>query len=260
MLFLWHHLCNGSVGNKFATLKLIQDKPTVMNKIIAVIAILFSVWGVTAQEINKKDANGQRHGLWKGTYEDTKLPRYEGTFNHGKERGIFKFFENKKGSPLTATRDFSANDGSCMTVFFNEKGQKTAEGKEVDKLRQGEWKFYQENNQLLSTETYDKGKIVGVRKVYFPGKKLAEETTYVNGIKEGPYKRYTEEGVVLEEATYKNNEYQGPVIYRNPENEVVVKGQYKNGKKAGIWQYFENGKIVKEVDMSAKREPAKKAN
>lgn len=228
-----------------------------MKKIILfAVAALFSVTAF-AQDINKKDAKGERHGLWKGMYEDTKLPRFEGTFSHGKETGKFKFFENTKGSPLAATRDFSA-DGSCLTAFYNEKGQKTAEGKEVNKLRQGEWKFYQENNQLLSIENYDKGKIVGIRKVFFPGNIIAEETAYVNGVKDGAYKKYSDNGVVLEEASYKAGEYHGPAVYRNGKNEVVAKGQFKNGKKAGVWQYFEKGKLVKEVDMSAKRKVERK--
>ncbi len=30
------------------------------------------------QDVNKFDENGKRHGLWKGIYEDSKRPRYEG--------------------------------------------------------------------------------------------------------------------------------------------------------------------------------------
>ncbi|MGE4347578.1 MAG: hypothetical protein AB7D46_09215, partial [Flavobacteriaceae bacterium] len=41
------------------------------------------------EKINQFDENGRRHGLWKGFYETTKRPRYEGTFVHGKETGIF---------------------------------------------------------------------------------------------------------------------------------------------------------------------------
>lgn len=230
-----------------------------MKKLISfALTAVFSV-AALAQDVNKKDAKGERHGLWKGTFEDSKLPRYEGTFNHGKETGVFKFYDNTKGSGVVATRDFKG-DGSCYTTFFDEKGQKNAEGKEVNKLREGEWKFYQEKGALLSVENYTKGKITGVRKVYFPGNIIAEETNYVNGLKEGAYKKYTDKGIVLEESLYKNNEYHGPVVYRNTDNVVVVKGQFKNGKKAGIWQYFEKGKLIKEVDMSAKRVPAKKQN
>ena len=31
---------------------------------------------------------------------------------------------------------------------------------------------------------------------------------------------------------------------------TVAKGKYVNGKKKGIWQFFENGKLVSEENMS----------
>ena len=31
---------------------------------------------------------------------------------------------------------------------------------------------------------------------------------------------------------------------------IVSKGQFVNGKKAGIWQFYEKGKLIKEVNMS----------
>lgn len=206
-----------------------------------------------AQDINKMDAAGKRHGIWKGTYEKSKRPRYEGTFDHGKETGTFTFFEDDKTSTLAAKRTFAA-DGSCTTVFFDAKGKKISEGKEVNKLREGEWKFYNEGTEkLISTETYVNGKINGVKKVYFPGGKVAEEVTYVNGIMEGPYKQYNEKGTVLEESVYKNDKLNGPVTYRDARGEVASKGQFVDNRKTGKWQFFEKGKVVKEEDMTNKK-------
>jgi antitoxin component YwqK of YwqJK toxin-antitoxin module len=223
------------------------------NSVIAFVFLFLLNTAAFAQSINKMDAEGKRHGLWKGTYEKSKKPRYEGTFDHGKETGTFKFFEDDKTSSLGATRTFAA-DGSCITTFFDAKGKKISEGKEVNKLREGEWKFYTEGTEkLLSTEPYVNGKINGIRKVYFAGGALAEEATYVNDIKQGPYKQYTEKGIVLEESTYKNNALDGPATFRNAHGEIVNKGQFVANKKAGKWQFFEKGKMVKEEDMSNKK-------
>ena len=49
----------------------------------------------------------------------------------------------------------------------------------------------------------------------------------------------------------KNNEYNGLAIFKDPDGSVVSKGQFVNGKKTGVWQFFEKGKGVKEVNMSA---------
>lgn len=226
-----------------------------INRFIALVSFMLISVGGLAQNINQMDAAGKRHGLWKGTYEKSKKPRYEGTFDHGKETGTFKFFEDNKTSTLAATRTFAA-DGSCITTFFDEKGKKISEGKEVNKLREGEWKFYDANtktDKLLSTEPYVNGKIQGMRKVFFANGALAEESAYVNGVKEGIYKQYTEKGIVLEESTYKNDKLDGPATFRDAHGDVVSKGQFADNKKTGKWQFFEKGKKVREEDMTNKK-------
>ena len=180
---------------------------------------------IFSQEVNKIDAQGKKDGLWKGVYEESKRPRYEGTFDHGKEVGKFVFFDDTKAGTIIATREFNSKDDSCYTIFFNQKGNKVSEGKLV------------------------KGKLEGVRKVFYPNQKIAEETTYKNGIKNGPYKKYAENGIVFEESSYKDNEFDGPAIFRNDANVVVSKGLYKNGKKVGIWEITTKGKTEK-VNMN----------
>jgi len=59
------------------------------------ISLLFSLT-LFSQESNKLDAQGKKEGLWKGIYEESKRPRYEGTFSHGKEIGKFVFFDDTK--------------------------------------------------------------------------------------------------------------------------------------------------------------------
>ena len=68
--------------------------------------------------------------------------------------------------------------------------------------------------------------------------------------KNGFYKKYTENGIVLEESTFKNNLYSGLAVFRDSNGNLVSTGQFVNGKKAGIWQFFEKGKVVKEMNMS----------
>ncbi|WP_284651759.1 toxin-antitoxin system YwqK family antitoxin [Flavobacterium terrisoli] len=211
-----------------------------------------------AQDINKLDESGKKHGLWKGTYEESKRPRYEGTFEHGKEVGMFKFFDDTKVGTVIATRDFSAKDNSCYTIFYNQKNNKVSEGKVVNKQFEGEWKYYHENSpQIMTLENYVNGKLNGVRKVYYQSGKIAEETTYKNGFKEGIYKSYAENDVVMEESNYKNNQLDGPAIYKDATNNVTAQGLYKNGKKVGMWKVLEKGKM-KDVNMNYQNKNFKK--
>jgi antitoxin component YwqK of YwqJK toxin-antitoxin module len=204
-----------------------------------------------SQETNKVDAAGKKDGLWKGTYAESKRPRYEGTFDHGKETGVFKFFDDTKKGDVLATRDFSANDGSSYTVFFDQNKNKVSEGKEIGKAREGEWKYYHKASKvLMAVENYKNGKLEGLKTVYYPNAQIAEEMTYKNGLKEGAYKKIGQDGTLLEESNFVNNEYNGVAVFYDSDKSVASKGKFINGKKAGIWQFYQKGKLVKEVNMS----------
>lgn len=212
------------------------------------ILLLFLVFthSLIAQDLNQVDSQGKKHGLWKGTYADTGRPRYEGTFDHGKETGVFKFYDNTKDGKVIATREFNPKDNSCYTIVYNQNGNKVSEGKLVNRIEEGEWKFYHEDSpQIMTQEFYTKGKLNGIRKVYYKSGKLAEECGYKNGKRDGNYRKLTEEGLVLEESSYKNGEYDGLAIFRTADNKIAAKGNFVKGKKEGIWEMLEKGKLVK---------------
>lgn len=212
-------------------------------------------------DINKLDEKGKKHGLWKGLYEESKRPRYEGTFSHGKEVGVFKFYDDTKAGTIIATREFNPTDNSAYTIFYNQDKNKVSEGKVMNKLFEGQWKYYHHaSNNIMTIENYSKGKLQGIRTVYFPDGKVAEEMNYKNNLKEGLYRKYTEKGIVLEESNFKNNEYHGKAVFRDSEGKIVSSGQFLNGKKSGIWQFFEKGELVKEMNMSFPENATKNKN
>ncbi|MQP52516.1 MULTISPECIES: toxin-antitoxin system YwqK family antitoxin [unclassified Flavobacterium] len=216
------------------------------------LVIIFSAFIANAQDkINQLDDKGNRHGLWRGTHKESNRIRYEGSFNHGKEVGVFKYFDDTKAATTIATRDFSKGDGSCYAVFYDQKGNKVSEGTLANKLPEGEWKYFHfESKQLMSVEFYSKGKLVGVRKVFYKDGTVAEETNYKNGIKEGSSKTYSEKGELLDAHIYKNGQYNGLASYFDGLGNKMYEGNYVNGKRVGIWKFFEKNKVIKEVKAS----------
>ncbi|MDD5150876.1 MAG: hypothetical protein PHC28_10440 [Flavobacterium sp.] len=217
------------------------------------VLILLNVFCIQAQnDFNKLDEKGNKNGLWKGNYADTKNPKYEGTFEHGKEVGVFTFFDNTKTKRVIATREFNPKDNSAYTIMYDQLKNKVSEGKVVNKLYEGQWKYYHKASPTIMTiENYSNGKLEGLRSVFYPSGKIAEEMTYKKDLKNGICKRYTESGIVIEESIYKNNEYDGLAIFRDPDDGTIVsKGKFVNGKKMGVWQFFNKGKLVKEMNMS----------
>lgn len=212
---------------------------------------------VSAQgEINKLDEKGKKDGLWKGYYPESKRLRYEGTFSHGKETGTFTFYDDTKAQTVIATREFNAKDNSVYTIFYDQRKNKVSEGKQVNKLNEGEWKYYHEGlPDIMTLEHYKAGKLDGKRTVFYRGSGVkgeeivAEEAYYSAGLKNGSYKKYTMKGVLLEDSNYKKGELDGPAVYNDPLGNLVSKGNFKNGKKTGTWEFYQNGKLVKKDNM-----------
>lgn len=230
---------------------------TMKKAIVLLLIFLFGTLSAQQQSDNQVDAAGKKHGPWKGYYETSKRVKYEGTFDHGKETGIFKFYDDTKAHVVIATRDFSKGNGA-YTIFYDQKGNKVSEGNVVNKQYDGEWKYYHEASPvLMTTEFYKAGKLSGVRKVFYKSGKIAEEENYINGIREGAYKKYTESGIVLEEVTYKKGQPDGIAIYRDSDGNLASKGLYVNGLKKGIWEFYKGGKFEKKEKYPLRRKFAK---
>ncbi|MES2543992.1 MAG: hypothetical protein V4548_03845 [Bacteroidota bacterium] len=230
-----------------------------MKNTISIFFMFFGIMVFAQNDFNKLDEKGNKHGLWKGVYEVSKRPRYEGNFEHGKEAGVFTFYDDTALQSVIATREFNKNDASAYTTFFDQKKNIVSEGKVVNKLHDGTWKYYHEASKVIMTlENYKNGKLEGVRSVYFPTGNIAEETTYVNGVKEGVYRKYAENGIILEDTAYKKGEFHGMTTYKDAYGDIVAKGLFKDGKKVGIWDFFEKGKKVKSENFNFQQKKFKK--
>lgn len=213
-------------------------------------SILFFIctfFAANAQDkTNQLDANGKKDGLWIGSFEDSKRPRYEGTFKNGVEVGTFKYFDDTKAKSILATRVFSDNGKVAQTTFFDQKNNKVSEGKTINRLNEGVWNYYHKaSKQLMKVEHYKNGKLNGMQTIYYPSGKIAETRDFKNGEREGMYKVYFENGIISEESTFKNNQYHGPAIFRDANGQVVSKGNFVNDEKKGIWEFYNDGKLIK---------------
>ena len=171
----------------------------------------FSVFG---QEINKFDENGKRHGLWRKTYENSKQVRYEGTFNHGKETGVFKFYCGECGDQPTALRTFNEKDGSVWVQYFTIKGKLVSEGQMTEEiqykngLKEGFNYYYSPEGVLLKELEYHNNELHGPAKHYDAQGNLVIEGYYKEGKKHGVWK-YFKNGVLELEETYPKPQKRG---------------------------------------------------
>lgn len=217
-------------------------------KFLFLIALFFTVSSSWSQnDINQLDDQGNRHGLWEKYFEKSRQLRYQGTFNHGKETGIFKFYcSDCKDQPMVI-KTFSEENDSTFVQYFAKKGKLASQGAMIGKNRVGEWLYFQKRNRhIMSKEFYVNGKLEGIKYTYYKNKKIAEEVEYRNGIKEGKHNYYSFTGVLLKELVNQNDQLHGTAKYYDAKGELIIQGIYKNGLKDGVWKYYKNGKLLKE--------------
>ncbi len=209
--------------------------------------IAFTCLSLSGQEYNNLDAEGKRHGKWKKRFKDSDQVRYEGTFEHGKEVGEFKFYRPSSGAMPTAIKIFSKDSDTLISKFFTKKGKVISEGQMVGKNRIGPWTYYHKgSDKIMMTENYKSGKLNGKQLTYFENGQLTETTSFIDGKREGKRMMYSEKGIMLKEFTYENDQLHGLTKYYDTNGTLIIEGNYKRDRKDGIWKYYENGKLKEE--------------
>ena len=108
--------------------------------------------------------NNERHGKWID-YNTVENVNYKsvGRYNKGIEKGTHRQFANNK-----LHRKEKYRDGICQTAYYYPNGKIMSQGKtqldltekEIHWYYQGDWKFYDEQGNLLGINTYEKGNLV----------------------------------------------------------------------------------------------------
>lgn len=93
-----------------------------MNRWITCMFFLFTALLVAQESFNQMDESGQRHGPWKKYYTGTKQLRYQGTFDHGKEVGEFRFYCQDCGDQPSVIKQFDKNSPEAVVSYFTPKG------------------------------------------------------------------------------------------------------------------------------------------
>jgi antitoxin component YwqK of YwqJK toxin-antitoxin module len=193
---------------------------------------------------NKLDAQGKKDGNWR-KLDSIGHVQYEGQFRHGVPYGEFRYFYDT-GKPRTIAQ--MADDGfTSKAVDFHPNGIKMAEGTYVNKLKDGEWVYYDEQGLLISKETYVEGKKHGLCTTYYNNGHLLEEKHYVNGVETGPWKQYFTDGGLKTDAVYSNGKLEGSAKFYFPDGKIAASGNYIHGLKDGVWVFMaEDGNKAKE--------------
>ena len=212
-----------------------------MKKIVIITFCLLFPFVVFSQDrINVKDKNGKKQGVWK-KYENGQLI-YEGQFKDDVPYGTFKYYHTN--GKLKSVTEFQQGVHKVKTTIYHENGKKASEGAYIDQQKDGEWRYYSNQDTLIKVENYQVGKRNGVWKIYSTNGVLLQECNYLNDKRDGLSKDYYLNGLVSLEEHYVAGKTNGKSTAYYPNGQISMTGDYHNGWRDGEWNAYDaNGKI-----------------
>lgn len=152
-----------------------------------------------------------------------------------------------------------------LWVDLRENGKLKEEGNYLSGLKEGTFKVYNKQGELLKFEFYEFGvlkenkeetEFVKIEKFYDEKGRVTERGGRKNGLKHGTFQTLDSTGNIIFSRLYLNDIKQaegkfdtlnreiGEWKYFFPNGSLRSSGSYSNGKKTGDWKYyFENGKL-----------------
>jgi antitoxin component YwqK of YwqJK toxin-antitoxin module len=208
---------------------------------------LFSASGISQEgtPINRKDAQGNKTGLWKDYYKTGKL-RYVGHFKN--DIPIDTFYYYYPDGKLQTLMVHLKKDYAYAKMYYS-TGDIMAEGKYHKQQKDSVWNTYGAEGILVTKGGYVNGAKTGNWETYFPNGKVAERVQYRNDIEVDDYRSFYENGNLKEETQFENGFKEGLTTFYDENGNKQLKGFYKKSMRNGKWIYYNtNGTVDKMVD------------
>ena len=119
-------------------------------------------------------------------------------------------------------------------------------------LKQGDWKKYNDDKELIYTGQFTDDIPVGTFTYFYKdGKKKAELTYSATQIGEAAVINYHQNGKIMATGTYLNQLRHGDWVFFDEQGNCICEEQYDTGKKTGNWKtYYFDGNINEEISYA----------
>jgi antitoxin component YwqK of YwqJK toxin-antitoxin module len=193
-----------------------------------------------------------------------KAGKEEGTgYQYSKDGRIITLLTYKNGA-LTRKQSINQIDGQkqkqgLWMAFYPNRNPKF-EGPYLNDLKNGYWKYYRANGDLLRVEKWVNGelqenaqevaKVEIKREIHPETGELSFKGAFRNGLATGVHREYDKEGKVIASKIYEDGKLlyegivdeagrkQGPWKHYYSSGELKAEGSYRDDKKVGPWKYY----------------------
>jgi len=212
-------------------------------KFILLISVLFCLNPTVFSQdsTNQTDAKGLKQGVWK-VYHDNGQLRFKGEFKDNKPQGEFRYFSIDGGH--TKTLIFKGDSADAR--FFHTNKRLMAEGVYFKKLKQGIWKYYDEEGDISLQENYLDNERNGPSRVYYKNGAINRDCSYKKDLMDGLCTDFFENGKKKFEGMYVDGNLDGKVVHYNSNGTTWQSGKYVASVKDGKWLLFKaSGELEK---------------
>ena len=125
-----------------------------MNRALKYLFLTFTFISISAfAQVNQKDAQGRKQGVWKKPYENSTAYVYIGQFKNDKPVGEFTYFY-KSGNVQSKIKFFNGGTTAYNKMYHESSGRLMAQGKYVNQQKDSLWLYYDNVGNLKSQETF----------------------------------------------------------------------------------------------------------
>ena len=148
------------------------------------------------------------------------------------------------GKPDGIRREYDEN-GKITNSYIFYDGILSGEGiVDIDGFKQGPWKEYYEDGNIMSEGVYKNNLPINEWKYYHKNGKIEQQGKYSSkGLPVGEWKFFYPSGNILKKEFYVNGELNEEYLEYSDSGNVIVKGFYNDGLEDGEW-YFAIGDVI----------------
>ncbi|MBR1513174.1 MAG: hypothetical protein IJ622_02650 [Bacteroidales bacterium] len=212
---------------------------------------------MTREALNRYDREGKKHGYWKTFFDDWSL-HTECYYKHGLRDGFYKEYD-EKGNLKKITKFVndveqvltSDQKPLVMQREYYPSGKVKREASFRDGKREGVWREFDEDGNVINSQTYKKGALVGQGivgtdgkrrgdyKEFYPDSTLRAEGLFIDGLRSGEWKFYYQNGKVQEVGSYKEGDPDGVWVWYHENGQKQIEEQFYKGQHNGPYKEYD---------------------
>lgn len=218
---------------------------------------------MTRESLNRYDREGKRHGYWKTFFDDWSL-HTECYYKHGLREGFYKEYDEKGNLKkiikfVNDVEQVLEPDMKPLIVQheYYPNGKVKREASFRDGKREGVWREFDEDGNVINSQTYHNGGLVsegvvgtdgkrrGEYKEFFADSTLRAEGLFIDGLRSGEWKFYYQNGKLQEVGSYKDGEPDGVWTWYHDNGQKQIEEQFYKGLHNGSYkEYDAKGNII----------------